>query len=95
MTLEDTYRMLYSAYLGIREMDEYSSKVYILKEVENQIKGFIEEYHPNLDFDSINDSLEKQDLIRKLQDALLVLNMIEGPLELVLMIRRKLIELGA
>ena len=39
MTLEDTYKMLYSGYLGIREMDEYSSKEYILKEVDDYISS--------------------------------------------------------
>ena len=34
-------------------------------------------------------------IVRKLQDAILVLNMIEGPLELKLLIRKKLKELGA
>ena len=94
MTLEDTYRMLYSGYLGIREMDEYTSKEYILKEVYDYINEYIEEYHINLNFAEINDTLDKQDLVRKLQDAVIVLNMINGPLELTLLIRRKLKELG-
>ncbi len=95
MTLEDTYKMLYSGYLGIREMDEYSSKEYILKEVDDYIKDYIIQYSLNLNFNQINDALEKQDLVRKLQDAIIVLNMIKGPLELTLLIRRKLKELGA
>ena len=94
MTLEDTYRMLYSGYLGIREMDEYTSKEYVLKKVYDYINEFIEEYHINLNFAEINDTLDKQDLVRKLQDAVIVLNMINGPLELTLLIRRKLKELG-
>ena len=95
MTLEDTYKMLYSGYLGIREMDEYTSKEYILKEVEDYIADYIDQYHINLDFMEINDILDKQDLVRKLQDAVIVLNMIKGPLELTLLIRKKLKELGA
>ncbi len=94
MTLEDTYRMLYSGYLGIREMDEYTSKEYVLKKVYDYINEYIEEYHINLNFAEINDTLDKQDLVRKLQDAVIVLNMINGPLELTLLIRRKLKELG-
>ena len=90
MTLEDTYKMLYSGYLGIMEMDEYSSKEYVLKELEIYINEYIEQYKLNLNFSSVNDILEKQDLIRKLQDALIVLNMIKGPLELILLIQNKI-----
>ena len=94
MTLEETYRMLYGGYLGVAEVDEYSSKEYILKEINDYIKEFINTYHLNLDFVSINCEIEKIDLVRKLQDALLVLNMLEGPLELKLLIMSKLKELG-
>ena len=95
MTLEDTYRMLFSGYLGISEMDEYTSKEYILKEVSDYINEYINNYQLNLDFQAINDELENQDLVRKLQDAIIVLNMIKGPLELTLLIRQRLKELGA
>ena len=94
MTLEETYRMLYSGYLGVSEMDEYSSKEYVLKDIEKCIEEHINTYKINLDFDNIKMDLEKQDLIRKLQDAILVLNMINGPLELKLLIRNKISELG-
>ena len=94
MTLEETYRMLYGGYLGVSEMDEYTSKEYMLKEIEDYIKEYISTYHLNLDFKSINDELEKLDLVRKLQDAILVLNMLNGPLELKLLIMAKLKELG-
>ncbi len=94
MTLEEIYRMYYSGYLGVSEMDEYTSKEYVLKDIEKLIKEHIDTYKMNLDYDKINDELDKQDLIRKLQDAILVLNLIDGPLELKLLIRAKLKELG-
>lgn len=94
MTLEEIYRMYYSGYLGVSEMDEYTSKEYVLKDIEKLIKEHIDTYKLNLDYDKINDELDKQDLIRKLQDAILVLNLIDGPLELKLLIRAKLKELG-
>ena len=93
MTLEETYRMLYSAYLGISEMDEYSSKEYILKEVSDYIKDYVNQYNLNLNFNEINKELDKKDLIRKLQDAIIVLNMIGNYLDLTLMIKRKLKDL--
>ena len=94
MTLEDTYRLLYSGFLGIREMDEYTSKEYILKQVEDYINDFNNQYKLGLNYQEINDELDKQDLIRKLQDSILVLNMVDGPLELKLLIRKKIKELG-
>ena len=94
MTLEDTYRLLYSGFLGIREMDEYSSKEYILKQVSDYINDFKNEYKLGLNYQEINDELDKQDLVRKLQDSILVLNMINGPIDLKLLIRNKLNELG-
>ena len=94
MTLEDNYRLLYSGYLGIREMDEYTSKEYILKQVLEYIDDFKKQYNLGLNYNEINDELDKLDLVRKLQDSILVLNMIDGPLELKLLIRKKLKELG-
>ena len=94
MTLEDSYRLLYSGYLGIREMDEYTSKEYILKQVLDYINDFKNQYKLGLNYQEINDELDKQDLVRKLQDSILVLNMIDGPLELKLLIRKKIKELG-
>ena len=94
MTLEDSYRLLYSGYLGIREMDEYTSKEYILKQVLDYIDDFKNQYKLGLNYQEINDELDKQDLVRKLQDSILVLNMIDGPLELKLLIRKKIKELG-
>ena len=94
MTLEETYRMLYSGYLGVSEIDEYKSKEYVLKDITDYIDNYISDYHLQLDFDSIKEELNKQETYRKLQDAILVLNMIDAPLELTLLIRLKLAELG-
>ncbi len=95
MELIDMYRLLIGGYLGISEMDEYTSKEYILKEVDNYIKDFMNE-NPisNFNYQQEKDELEKLPLYRKLQDAILVLNKINGPLELTLLIREKLKELG-
>ena len=93
MTLEETYRMLYGGYLGIREIDEYTSKEYVLKEVDDYINDYVKTYNLTLDFEKIKNELEQLELYRKLQDAVIVLNMIKGPLELIIIIRRKLEEL--
>ena len=95
MNLEDTYRLLVGGYFGVSEMDEYSSKEYVLKDIEDYIDNFNKSYPlPNFNYQEEKDKVEKIDLVRKLQDAIIVLNIIDGPLELKLLIQRKLKELG-
>ena len=80
MTLEDEFKLLVSGYYGISEIDEYNSKVYVLKELEDYIKDFIKEYPlSNYNYRELAESLENQLLKTKLQDSLLVLNKIKGP----------------
>jgi len=90
--LKDTYRYYVGAYYGIREMDEYKTKEYILKEVRDFIDSFISD-NPidNFNYEEearlIEDTLS---LKTKLQDALIVLNKIDGPLELILLIKERI-----
>ena len=95
MTVEDQYRYMISGYLGIREMDDYDLKVYILKEIEEYLYAFMEQNPSNDFFFFLEwDQIEKEvPLYRKLQDALLVLNRIEAPMELVLLVKKRLKEL--
>lgn len=91
MTIEEEYRLLVSGYYGIYEMDEYGLKVYILKEIENYIKEFIKEYPlTNYNYLQVAEAVEKEPLKTKLQDSLLVLHKIKGPLELILLIQNRL-----
>ena len=95
MSLEDQYRYLVGAYYGVIEMDEYDLKVYVLKDIENYIKDFVEVY-PIDNFNYRNEAQKIEDevsLKTKLQDALLVLNKINGPIELTLMIKKRLKEI--
>lgn len=95
MSLEDQYRYLVGAYYGVTEMDEYDLKVYILKDIENYIKDFISVYPiANFDYRKEAEKIEVEvSLKTKLQDSLLVLNKINGPLDLTLMIKKRLKEL--
>ena len=94
MTLEDTFRLLVSGYYGVYEMDEYSSKSYVLNDLENYIKDFIKQFPlNNYDYKKVAQELENQPLKTKLQDSLLVLNRIKAPLELTLLIRNRLNEM--
>lgn len=94
MELENQFRYLVGGYYGVSLMDEYSLKEFILKDIENYIKDFIE-VNPIDNFDYEKEAKlvkEKVSDKTKLQDALLVLNKMNGPMDLVLLIKAKLKE---
>lgn len=91
MSLEDEFRMYVGAYFGILEMDEYELKVYILQKIEEHIRSIVKTYpFFNFDYQKEVEKLENLSLKRKLQDSLLVLNQIHGPMELILLVRKRL-----
>lgn len=96
MDLKDQFKYLVGGYYGITYMDEYPLKVYVLKDIENYIKDFIE-INP---IDNFNYQAEAQkyetELTEKtkLQDALLVLNKINASMELVLLVKKRLKKLN-
>ena len=52
MTIEDTYRYIISAYFGVREMDSYGLKEYVLKDIKEYITDFVNQNpSPNFDFE--------------------------------------------
>ncbi len=92
MKLEDQFRTLVGGYYGVSLMDEYSLKEFMLKDIENYIRDFVE-INPIENFDYKGESEIIKDKLsekRKLQDALLVLNLMNGPMDLVLLIKKKL-----
>lgn len=90
--LKNQFRYLVGGYYGVSLMDEYPLKEYILKDIENYIKNFVE-VNPIDNFDYKEEArlvLEKVDDKTKLQDALIVLNKISGSMDLVFLIKNKL-----
>ena len=92
MDLKDEFKYLVGGYYGIREMDEYDLKIYVLKDIENYIRDYIEtnpidNYDYKKGAEKINDELS---LKTKLQDSLLVLNKIDAPIKLILMVKQRL-----
>lgn len=91
ITLEERLNLLVEAYYGIMEMDEYDLKVYEAKKIEDEINNFMNEYNiHDFDFNYVKDNIS---LKTKLQSCLIVLNENNGPLELILLIKRRLKEL--
>lgn len=91
ITLLEEFRLLLGAYYGVDEMDEYGTKVYVLKEIEEYIKDFIAT-NPTLDCDYEEEcrSIENLPLKRKLQDSLYLLHKMNAPFDLILLIKKRL-----
>lgn len=94
MTIEDEYRLYLGAYYGVQAMDSYELKVYILKEIEDFIKNFLK----NNKIDNIEEVKayvkDNIPLKTKLQDSLILLNKLNAPMELILLIKKRLKELN-
>ena len=94
MTTKDTYRYLIGAYYGIEEMDEYHTKEYILKDIEEYIATFIRDNNIDFDIEGEKEDVEKNvSLYVKLHDALIVLPKIKAPIELILLVKDKIREI--
>lgn len=93
MTIEDTYRYMISAYFGVREMDSYDLKEYVLKDIKEYIDDFVKQ-NPSTNFDFEKETEKIKDeapLKTKLQDALSLLNKMDNaPIELTLQISQRL-----
>jgi len=92
MELENQFRYLVGGYYGVSLMDEYPLKEFILKDIENYIRDFIE-INPIDDFDYKKEAEQIKENVSdrvKLQDALLVLNKMHGPMDLVLLVKARL-----
>ena len=92
MELENQFKYLVGGYYGVSLMDNYPLKEYMLKEIEEYIKAVVKE-NTIKDFDykkeaeNIKENMSDK---TKLQDALIVLNLIKGPMDLVFLIKEKL-----
>lgn len=93
-TLEDKYKMMFGAYLGITLLDEYDLKAYVLNDINNYIKDFIKEYPlPNFDYSNFMNKVDKEESeIIKLQDALRIGIILDFPIELRYLIKQKIKE---
>lgn len=95
MDLKDQFKYLVGGYYGIKELDEYKLKEYLLKEIEDYIHEFFKQ-NPISDFDYEKEQEEIKDnmpIKTKLQDALLVLNRIKAPIEITILVKLKIKEI--
>ena len=92
MTIKDIFRYLVGAYYGMSEMDEYDLKEFVLNDIEQYIRSFVLE-NKKTTVDYLEEALDVKDNVSlkvKLQDCLLVLPKVEAPLELILLVKRRI-----
>jgi len=92
MELENQFRYYVGGYYGVSLMDEYPLKEFMLKEIEEYIRDFIE-INPIDHFDYREEAKKIKEKVSdktKLQDALLLLNRMKAPMDLVFLIKERL-----
>jgi len=92
MELENQFRYYVGGYYGVSLMDEYPLKEFMLKEIEEYIRDFIE-VNPIDHFDYLEEAKKIKEKVSdktKLQDALLLLNKMKAPMDLVFLIKERL-----
>ena len=90
--LENQFRYYVGGYYGVSLMDEYPLKEYMLKEIEEYISDFIE-VNPIDHFDYEEEAKKVKEKVSdktKLQDALLLLNKMKAPMDLVFLVKERL-----
>ena len=94
MKYDDRIKYMLSGYFCIKKMDEYSRKLFVLNDVEKYIKDYLK-YNKveGFDYYALASEIEKTSLKEKLQDSLILLNEMDGPIDLTLMIKLKVKEL--
>ena len=92
MNTYNELKMLYGAYLGISYMDNYKTKEYVLKEIDDEIKKYIDRFNMYY-YEEVLAEAKKQSIITDLQDSLIIVKRLDAPLELTLLIKEKIREL--
>ena len=53
MKYDDNFKYMVGGYFGIKTMDEFSSKLYVLKDIENYIKKYVSMSDKNVNYKEI------------------------------------------
>ena len=95
MEFDDPYKYMISGYYGVDLLDEYTDKLYLLKDIRKHIDTYLEDNRvPGFDYEALNREIEKNNSeIDKLQDALLLLNDMNASMEVTILIKQKISEL--
>ena len=94
MKNDDRIKYMISGYYGVKKLDAYPRKIYILKDIENYIKDYLKDNKVDgYNYYELAEHLEKNTLKEKLQDSLILINEMNGPIDLTLLIKRMIKDL--
>ena len=84
---DDDIKYMCSGYVGIKSLDDYERKVYILRDARKFIDAYVEDSDfKDFNFDDFCFQMEKEySHLEHLQDALLLINAMNGPVDLILL----------
>ena len=91
-TLEEKYKTLFGAYLGMMLLDEYPLKAYILQDIKEYINTYEKEYPiDNYDFNTFLNKVDQEESdIVKLQDLQRVGVILDFDIDLKYIIKQKI-----
>ena len=94
MKNDDRIKYMISGYYGIKTLDSYPRKLFILKDIEEHIKDYLKlNKVEGFNYHELAEELSKRSLKEKLQDSLILINEMNGPIDLTIIIKRMVKEL--
>ncbi len=94
MGTKEMFCTLVGAYYGIRNLDEYPLKEYILEKLEQKIRKYVKEHSEEYEYSTLAEEVEKIPFKNQLQDCLIILPRLDVSMEVIFLIKQKLIEIG-
>ncbi len=91
VNFEETYHCFINAYFGIRELDQYLYKEYVLQKIEDYMKSYVQQ-NPKFVYqeEEVFQVIQTSSMKRKLQDALLILPRIQVDMDLILFVKHEI-----
>lgn len=94
ITNDEKINIIIGGYLGIDMCDEYNLKLYVLKEIYEYLNDLIKENNMIVDINEKFEELKKTSDRNKITSAIIVCNKLKLPIDLSIILKRKLKELG-
>jgi len=91
VNFEETYHCFINSYFGIRELDQYLYKEYVLQKIEDYMKSYVQQ-NPKFVYqeEEVFQVIQTSSMKRKLQDALLILPRIQVDMDLILFVKHEI-----